>query len=335
MQQMGEAEEQETAPALIADAKTIPLPEAPVIEEPEPVAVEETVPLGVAPEPEPIPQPTPEPEPEPASFVQPEPEPEPASFVQPPPAPVIKPPPVAKAQAIPTPMHPRTLAPERPKSAPLPLQPQPEPAVAPVAPAAPVAININTCTAEDLLQIPGCPRELAVSIVRERTRVGSFKKLEDLLEVPGMTAATYTSLTGEVPPTGQFPHTLNELLGFPPSQNVTLKDVTDRVVCWPDVTGCVLSQSSGLSLVGTVPAGLDKAAIVAFVPRIFEAINKSFAEITGRETDELILPTAGTSFTILRNNDLYFIILSRLPQMPERHLKVARFVLTALSARRP
>lgn len=198
-----------------------------------------------------------------------------------------------------------------------------------------MAININTCTAEDLLQIPDCPRELALSIVQQRTKLGSFKKLEDLLEVPGMTAESYTSLTGEIPPTGQVPHTLNELLGFPPAQNLTLRDVTNRIACWPDVTGCVLSQSSGLSLVGTVPSGLDKTAIVAFVPRIFEAINKSFAEVTGRETDELILPTAGTSFTILRNNDLYLIILSRLPQMPERHLKVARFVLTALSTRQP
>jgi hypothetical protein len=199
--------------------------------------------------------------------------------------------------------------------------------------AASIAININTCSAEELLQIPGCSRELAASIVRQRTKINSFKKLDDLLEVPGMTAEAYTALTGEAPPTGGIPHTLNELLGFPAAQHVTLKDVTDRICCWPDVSGCVLSQSSGLPLVGSVPAGLDKTAIVAFVPRIFEAINKSFAEITGRETDELILPTAGTSFTVLRNKDLYLIILSRLPLMPERHLKVARFVLGALSAR--
>ena len=233
----------------------------------------------------------------------------------------------------------RTLAPERPKSAPLPPsqpppQPQPQPVAAQAAPAsAAVAININSCTAEELSKIPGCSSDLSASIIRQRTKIGSFKKLEDLLEVPGMTAAAYTNLTGETPPTGGLPHSLNELLGFPAAQNVTLKDVTERIACWPDVSGCVLSQSSGLLLTGTVPSGLDKAAIVAFVPRMFEAINKSFAEITGRETDELILPTAGTSFTILRCNDLYLIILSRMPLMPERHLKVARFVLTALSAR--
>jgi hypothetical protein len=113
-----------------------------------------------------------------------------------------------------------------------------------------------------------------------------------------------------------------------------LKDVTDRIACWPDVTGCVLSQSSGLSLVGVVPEGVDKAAIVAFAPRMFEAINKSFLEVSGQETDALVIPLAGTSFHLFRNRDLYLIIMSRLPQMPERHVKVARFVLAALSIRR-
>jgi hypothetical protein len=113
-----------------------------------------------------------------------------------------------------------------------------------------------------------------------------------------------------------------------------LKDVTERISCWPDVTGCVLSQNSGLSLVGTVPEGVDKAAIVAFAPRMFEAINKSFSEVSDKETDALVIPTPGTSFHLFRNRDLYLIIMSRLYQMPERHLKVARFVLAALSIRR-
>jgi len=52
------------------------------------------------------------------------------------------------------------------------------------------------------------------------------------------------------------------------------------------------------------------------------------------ETDALVIPTAGTSFHLFRNRDLYLIIMSRLPQMPERHVKVARFVLAALSVRK-
>jgi hypothetical protein len=195
-----------------------------------------------------------------------------------------------------------------------------------------VALNLNSCTAEELLQIPGCDRTLAGSIIAHRSKIGSFKKLEDLLEVPGMNGAAYRALTGEAPPQA-VTQSVAELLGFPADQKLTLKDVTERIGHWPDVTGCVLSQKTGLHLVGHVPAGYDRAAIVAFAPRIFESVNKSFGEITNKETDELIIPTTGTSFHIFRNHDLYLIILCRLPQMPDRHAKIARLVLAGLGLR--
>ena len=204
-----------------------------------------------------------------------------------------------------------------------------EPGVAP----APLALNLNSCTASDLRNIPGCTPVLAESIVRYRARIGSFRKIEDLLDVPGMNSSAYSALTGEAPPAGAVTQSLAELLGFPAEQKVSLKDVTDRICCWPDVTGCVLSQSSGLSLVGTVPKGFDREAVVAFAPRMFEAINRSFSEVSGKETNELIIPTTGTSFHIFRSNDLYLIILSRLPQMPDRHARIARMVLSGLSMR--
>jgi hypothetical protein len=127
---------------------------------------------------------------------------------------------------------------------------------------------------------------------------------------------------------------VNELLGFTLEQHLSLKDVTDRIACWPDVTGCLLSQSSGLSLVGTAPAGFDKEAIVAFAPRMFDTLNKSYSEITGEETDVLIVPSAATSFHLFRSKDLYLIIMTRVPLMPERHVKVARMVLTGLAGRK-
>ncbi len=219
---------------------------------------------------------------------------------------------------------------------PTPLAPvAPPPVEQPEAQEAPAshALNLNSCTADELLAIPGCTTLLADSIVRYRNKIGSFKRIEDLLDVPGMNSAAYSNLTGEAPPQSGVSHSLSELLGFPAEQKVTLKDVTERITCWPDVTGCVLSQKSGLSLVGTVPSGFDKDAIVAFAPRMFEAINKSFGEIAGKETDELIIPTTGTSFHIFRSHDLYLIILSRLPQMPDRHVKIARLVLAGLSLR--
>jgi competence ComEA-like helix-hairpin-helix protein len=195
-----------------------------------------------------------------------------------------------------------------------------------------VAINLNSCAAEDLLPIPGVGKDLAEAIVQHRAKIGEFHKLEDLLDVPGMTGAVYSTLTGETVPMGVH-QSLNELLGFPADQNVTLKDVTDRISCWPDVTGCLLSQNSGLVLVGNVPDHLDKQAIVAFAPRMFEELNKSFQEIAGRQTDDIVIPTTGTSFHILRDKDLYLTILCRVPQMPERHLKIARYVLAGLSVR--
>ncbi len=282
-------------------------------------------PTGVPPQPAPVAAPAPEPKIE---------EPAPAIASAPAPAPAIRPPPPPIPAPIPTaepPVSPKAVSEPLPSSA---------AAQAPAEPkahatAASMAFNLNTCTAEDLVQnIPGCSRDVAESIVEYRTRIGSFKRLEDLLEVPGITKAAYTHLTGEAPPANRIPLSLNELLGFPAEQHISLKDVTERIACWPDVTGCVLSQSSGLTLVGTAPEGVDKTALVAFAPRMFEAINKSFSEVCGQETDALVIPTTGTSFHLFRNRDLYLIIMSRLPQMPERHVKVARFVLAALSIRR-
>jgi hypothetical protein len=277
-------------------------------------------PAEIPPKPEPVPAPEPKIE-------------EPAPAIASAPAPASQPPPVPSPEP---PVLPKAIL--EPLPEPLPFSfiahPPAEPEAHAAAPAS-VAFNLNICTVEDLVQnIPDCSPELAESIIQYRTKIGSFSRLEELLDVPGITKAAYTNLTGETPPNNRIPLSLNELLGFPAEQHISLKDVTDRIACWPDVTGCVLSQSSGLSLVGTVPEGIDKAAIVAFAPRMFESINKSFVEVSGRETDALVIPSSGTSFHLFRNRDLYLIIMSRLPQMPERHVKVARFVLAALSTRR-
>jgi competence ComEA-like helix-hairpin-helix protein len=292
MAELGEENEPEAEPKVDPESATVALPaaETPTPEAvPEPVAEEATSAPNAA---ETTLLPTPEVEPEP------EPEPEPVALapaLPPPPAlveaPKINLPPVSAPAA---PIEIKAVTPPVPVAASAPSVPEPEPEPAPeptpepepaaaeaAAPPAGVAFNLNTCTAEDLVKnIPGCFPELAESIVRHRAKIGSFGRLEDLLDVPGITKAAYTNLTGEAPPDNRIPLSLNELLGFPVEQEISLKDVTDRIACWPDVTGCILSQSSGLALVGSVPEGLNMNAIVAFVPRMFEDLNKSFLEIT-------------------------------------------------------
>jgi hypothetical protein len=304
-----------------------------------------TEPATAAPKPEaaaaPLPAATPLPIPQPASAVPvapPVPVPAP-KIAAPIPAPFPAMAPSSDSQRMRA--APISIPPPTPRPAPVPTpapvaKAAPAPSADEAAPSASVAFNLNTCTVDDLVtNIPDCSRDLADSIIHYRDKIGSFKRLEDLLDVPGITKAAYKNLTGEEPPSGRIPLTLNELLGYPTDITISLKDVTDRITCWPDVTGCVLSQSTGLSLVGTVPEGVDKAAIVAFAPRMFEAINKSFSEVAvGQDTDALVIPTHPTSFHLFRNKDLYLIIMSRLPQMPERHVKVARFVLAALSIRK-
>ncbi len=311
-------------------------------------AATEPPPVEATPEPKPTPEPAPEPEAsEPEPVEEPIRAPEPiAAFV---PEPIRAPEPIRVTEPFadaPEPIR----APEPVAAAPEPIRTAPEPIRAPApepafedpthghgvdGSASAVAFNLNTCTAEDLLHhIPGVTPVLAAAVIAHRNKIGTYAKIEDLLGVPGMTGEAYTGLTGEQPPATKPPMSVNELLGFPVLQHVTLKDVTDRIACWPDVTGCLLSQSSGLSLVGTTPAGLEKEAVVAFAPRMFDTLNKSYAEITGEETDVLIIPSSGTSFHLFRSKDLYLIIMTRVPLMPERHVKVARMVLTGLANRK-
>jgi competence ComEA-like helix-hairpin-helix protein len=314
----------EEATAAVEEPAPMPAPSAAVpVEEPAPQPIEAPASEPITHSEEPIRVPEPE-----ASAVAPAP-PEPAPIAhseEPIRAPAPEAPAVAPAPPEPAPITHS----EEPIRA-----PAPEPVHEAEVPSAAVAFNLNTCTADDLVRhITDCSPALAAAIIAHRETIGSFAHIEELLTVPGMTREAYTNLTGEAPPEAKAQHTINDLLGFPAHQNLSLKDITERIACWPDVTGCLLSQSSGLSLVGEAPPGFDKAAVVAFAPRMFETLNKSYAEITGEETDILIIPTAGTSFHLFRSKDLYLIIMSRLPLMPERHVKVARFVVTALSNRK-
>ena len=67
---------------------------------------------------------------------------------------------------------------------------------APVAAAAPSkpAINLNTATLEQLETLPGIGRKTAERILEYRTKTGSFKRIEDLMNVKGIGEKSFLKL---------------------------------------------------------------------------------------------------------------------------------------------
>lgn len=57
-----------------------------------------------------------------------------------------------------------------------------------------IPLSLNRENLEGLAALPGIGPVTARSIVRERTRRGGFKKLEEILSVPGIGSATYRKI---------------------------------------------------------------------------------------------------------------------------------------------
>lgn len=78
----------------------------------------------------------------------------------------------------------------------------PAPAVggggAAAAPPAPAAVDLNRATAAELDQLPGIGPSLAAAIVTWRTDHGPFKRIDDLLDVPGIGPAKLATLADHV-----------------------------------------------------------------------------------------------------------------------------------------
>lgn len=84
-------------------------------------------------------------------------------------------------------------------------------AAAPTAAAAAAAkLDINRATTQELVGVPGIGERMAQAIVALRARKGSFTRVEDLLEVPGIKEKKLASLTAhltvaQVPSPGTTP----------------------------------------------------------------------------------------------------------------------------------
>ena len=69
-----------------------------------------------------------------------------------------------------------------------------EPATPAAAAAKPPAINLNTATLDQLETLPGIGRKTAERILEHRTKVGSFKRIEELMNVKGIGEKSFLKL---------------------------------------------------------------------------------------------------------------------------------------------
>jgi competence protein ComEA len=65
---------------------------------------------------------------------------------------------------------------------------------APAATQAKPAINLNTATLDQLETLPGIGRKTAERILEHRTKIGSFKRIEELMNVKGIGEKSFLKL---------------------------------------------------------------------------------------------------------------------------------------------
>lgn len=58
----------------------------------------------------------------------------------------------------------------------------------------PIIVNINTADAEELMTLPGIGRVRAAAIIDYRQQVGSFEKIEDIMNVKGIKTGIFSKI---------------------------------------------------------------------------------------------------------------------------------------------
>ena len=63
---------------------------------------------------------------------------------------------------------------------------------------APAAVNLNTAGLDELMTLPGIGQTLAGRILAYREEYGRFSAAEQIMDVPGIGAATYAAIAGQI-----------------------------------------------------------------------------------------------------------------------------------------
>jgi len=318
--------EEEQVPEPVADAfETVqPLslvPDAPVADiapEPEPVVIPEPVAEVVAPVvvPEPVAEVAPEPEPviipEPvAEVVAPVVVPEPVAEVAPEPEPVVIPEPVAAVvEEVAAPVAEVQPAPVAdPAYADADMSDEDESTFAPVTETVSprdehkLLVDLNRCTAEDLMTIDGIGRALAHRIIDFRNSRGRFASIEELRQVPGIGRKTFRALAGVQA------RALNRLLGADHDGELSLQEIVRLTGKLPGIQGCMLALSDGLFLTGELPPHLDKNTISVFAPQLFKKVGRYARELKVGQIRRFTIFTDNQPLSIFRAGDVYLIIV--------------------------
>ena len=59
-------------------------------------------------------------------------------------------------------------------------------------------LDLNTATAEELMELPGIGEELASRILKYRAEHGAFETVEEMMEVPGIGEGKFADLEGRI-----------------------------------------------------------------------------------------------------------------------------------------
>ena len=68
----------------------------------------------------------------------------------------------------------------------------------PEAETAPTVVNLNTAGLDELITLPGIGQTLAERILAYREEYGRFSATEQIMDVPGIGAATYAAIAGQI-----------------------------------------------------------------------------------------------------------------------------------------
>ena len=68
----------------------------------------------------------------------------------------------------------------------------------PEAESAPAVVNLNTAGLDELITLPGIGQTLAERILAYREEFGRFSAAEQIMDVPGIGAATYAAIAGQI-----------------------------------------------------------------------------------------------------------------------------------------